>query len=171
MSPVERTAILLLALLSFGCAHDFQVCEGISDELKITSVNLTPDPPAAGKSITVEVDGGPTSVEVKGGKATLNIYAFNTHIYGPLSFDLCTDFGVKCPVANGAKWDGKITYPIPSVAPKGLKLSLKIDITDENSKELSCFKVDTTIGSQSWFDRIGSALSRRLAAISMYLNQ
>ena len=170
----QRTALLAFALCSFvsvGLAHDFTVCDGITDDLKITAVDLSPDPPAAGKSLTVKVTGGPTSVAVTGGEATLNGFAFNTHIYGPLSFDICTDFGVKCPVAAGDSWDGQISYPIPSVAPKGLKLSLKVDITDEKNQELSCFKIETALGSQSWFDRIGSSLSRRLAAFSMYLGQ
>ena len=160
-------AIFLLLAISFrsSVAHDFSICSGVTDKLGINAVSLSPDPVKGGVPLTVKVSGGPTSVEVTGGTATLSVTLFGSKIL-QLPFDLCTKFGVTCPVQQGEKWNGVISYPIPKALPSFGSITAQVDITDTNGKELSCFTMKINLGDeQSWVE----IMYRRLASIKAFL--
>ena len=102
-----------------------------------------------------------------GGKATLSVLLFGTKVIN-IDFDVCTEFGVKCPVAKGENWNGALTDDIPSEIPSGISATAQVNIKDAAGNDLSCFQMDIKTGSDndvSFFSQV----IRRLRAISSAL--
>ena len=160
--------VFLFFVTSTIKAHEFTKCDPpVEDQLKVNAVAFSPDPVEPGKPLVVKISGGPTDVEVTGGKATLSVLLFGTKVIN-IDFDVCTEFGVKCPVAKGENWNGAITYDIPSEIPSGISATAQVNIKDAAGNDLSCFQMDVKTGSDndvSYFSQV----IRRLRAISSAL--
>jgi C1A family cysteine protease len=113
----------------------------------ISSVSLSSDSPAPGKPLTVNFDGKPDQ-DVSGGTAKLDVKAFGVTV-ATISFDVCKDMGITCPLKSGAAFKASITYTVPAAAPSGIKATCEVAFTDTSGKELSCVDLDVTIGKLS----------------------
>ena len=165
---IMRVTIVLAIFTVVVQAHDFKICDGVTDTLGIKSVDLKPDEPVGGKNLVVTVTGGPNQDAITGGKALLKVRAYGVVITSA-DFSLCDQFGIKCPLAANSDWTGEITYMIPSIAPAGLTITGEVDIQDANGKELSCFSMDIKIGQKSLYERSVTELGRRLRGAKMFL--
>ena len=117
--------VAIVAMLTLAVtAHDFTHCPGVTDELQITAVSLSPDPVHPSCNVVVKVSGGPTEIAVSGGNATLSLILFGSTVYRK-GYDICTEFGVSCPVPAGEKWSGQIQQAIPKEIQLLAQLKLK----------------------------------------------
>jgi len=132
-----------LALMGCAWAHPFTKCAGVNDQLGVTAVALNPDPPVHGKSEAFELDGTST-IAVTGGTATA-IVTVSGKVVDTLKLDLCTQLGVKCPIAAKAAWKATFSYDIPKVAPPGTDANVQITVTDKSGAKLSCISIDIKI--------------------------
>ena len=165
----QISSILLLSLTIFTIStlvegHDFNICSGKKDLLGIAAVSISPDPIQPGSTLTFKISGGPTSVEVTGGTATLSVSIYGATILS-LPFDVCSQFGITCPVAKGEKWNGGISYPIPKEIPTFGSVTAKIDITDKSGSELTCFTMVLKLGEEETMQQM---LYRRLNTFLRY---
>ena len=165
---IMRVTVVLAIFTVVVQAHDFKICDGVTDTLGIKSVDLKPDEPVGGKNLVVTVTGGPNQDAITGGKALLKVRAYGVVITSA-DFSLCDQFGIKCPLAANSDWTGEITYMIPSIAPAGLTITGEVDIQDANGKELSCFSMDIKIGQKSLYERSVTELGRRFRGAKMFL--
>ncbi len=122
-----------------GETHEFGVCGGVGG--KITQVSLVPDPPVAGKELSVMLHLSHVAA-VASGTATLDVSAYGIQIASK-SFQLC-DL-TACPLAP-PQAQLNITYPIPGEAPVGVVITVKLHIRDEHAVELACAQLSLTIG-------------------------
>ncbi|KAI6656457.1 Phosphatidylglycerol/phosphatidylinositol transfer protein [Oopsacas minuta] len=112
-------------------------CGKASDEAKIVSVTITPDPPKKGQKLTVKasfgvkenVTGGTVKVQIKWGVITVLSKSYGL-------CDLVDEMGKMCPVAEGTIEFTK-EEAIPSLSPGG-GYTGKIIAGDQNGKELLC---------------------------------
>lgn len=133
--------MLPLLLFSAVAAHDFKTCA--TDHLRISAVDLSPDPVVAGKPLVVKIKGNPDQT-VSGGKVILTVKALGI-VITTLEFNTCTDLGVKCPVAAGTPISAQLTYPVPGEAPGGITATAEVNVKDQNNNELSCISLQIKI--------------------------
>jgi len=132
-------------LVAAAAAHSFTHCDSSVDHLGLSALTLSPDPPAAGKVLTVNL-AGHTDEAVTGGTAALKVSVYGITI-ATISFDVCKDMGIACPLAANSAFNGKITYTIPSAAPSGVTAQAQVTVTDVKGLKLSCINIGVTIGS------------------------
>ena len=72
--------VAMLTLAMTATAHDFTHCPGVTDELGIAAVSLSPDPVHPSCNVVVKVSGGPTEIAVSGGNATLSLILFGSTV-------------------------------------------------------------------------------------------
>ena len=153
MHKLHDLIFIALIICSTKCivnSHDFKKCPNTTDKLAVSAVSLSPDPIVPGTNVVVKLSGGPTAVIVSGGKATLSLKLFGVVIFTE-DFDICTQFGIKCPVAVGEKWTAQITQAIPKQAPAGAPITTIIDIFDKAGKKLSCLEMEVKVGPSQSF--------------------
>ena len=136
---------VVLAVAVAAQAHDFTDCSA-SPKLGIKSVVLTPDPPKAGASLEVELQGKNEVAVADGASATLTIKMFGVKL-ASIPFNVCTQMGLTCPVAANTEWTGKISYPIPSAAPPHVSITAEVVVEDASKNELDCVDLKVTVGS------------------------
>ena len=127
----------------FAKAEDTNFTKCGLDKLNVTEVSLSPYPVTPGSTLSVKISGGPTAVAVQGGNATLALKVFGATLFFEV-FDICTQFGVTCPVQKGAKWTGEIKQDIPKDAPTGIPVQAEVNIRDSDKKNLSCIDMIIT---------------------------
>eukprot|EP00943_MAST-04B_sp_MAST-4B-sp1_P000409 g409.t1 len=127
----------------FTKAEDTNFTKCGIDKLNVSEVSLSPYPVTPGSTLSVKISGGPTTVAVNGGNATLALKVFGATLYYRV-FDICTQFGVTCPVQKGAKWTGEIKQDIPKDAPTGITVQAEVNIYDSLKKNLSCIDMNVT---------------------------
>eukprot|EP01113_Clastostelium_recurvatum_P025195 TRINITY_DN302_c0_g1_i4.p1 TRINITY_DN302_c0_g1~~TRINITY_DN302_c0_g1_i4.p1 ORF type:complete len:140 (-),score=56.26 TRINITY_DN302_c0_g1_i4:144-563(-) len=132
MSRVIFASFLILLLVVPSFADIWTNCGTAADDLKISNVAITPDPPVKGQNLSVELD-GTLSTTITGGNLAISIkYGFITVIDKTVPF--CSE--EKCPV-NAGPYTQKITEMLPSDAPSG-KYTGKLTGTDQSGKEIAC---------------------------------
>ena len=136
--------VAMLTLAVTATAHDFTHCPGVTDELGIAAVSLSPDPVHPSCNVVVKVSGGPTEIAVSGGNATLSLILFGSTVYRK-GYDICTEFGVSCPVPAGEKWSGQIQQAIPKEIPTFGSIKAQVDIYNQ-THILSCFTMTIALG-------------------------
>jgi len=145
-------AILLFAflvLVSPVLSDIWTSCGAATDEFKIGSVVIKPDPPIKGQAITITVTGtlankvanGTISLDLKFGPITI----FN-HVE-PLCLEL---LNITCPVPAGAFSRVVAPGPIPASTPSGTYTAHAVFTdTSSGSKEIACINVDVKLTSGS----------------------
>lgn len=143
MSLLKTSVLLILAAVVY--AHDFTLCSGVDDHLGVTTVDFNPDEPAGGELLQVTLL-GTNDEEVSGGTAKFTVTAFGIKV-ADISFDLCKDMGLTCPVAAQTSWKAGLNYTLPKLPiPAGLKADGQLVVTSTAGAELSCLNVVVTIG-------------------------
>jgi hypothetical protein len=106
----------------------------------VKSVDVFPDPAQIGKNIEVTIKGTTTVGVSAGASAHLHVELFNVEI-AHLDLDICKDLGVACPVAANTEWTGKITYPVPSAAPGGIDVTIRIQFNNTDNSDIGCISL------------------------------
>jgi KDEL-tailed cysteine endopeptidase len=150
---------LAFLAIAFGDAHQFTRCG--TDHLGVKSVVLNPDPPVAGKSLTVNVT-GTTSVDISEATADLQITVMGIPVTHS-SYHFCQDLGVACPLKSGDSYQASITVDVPSEAPHGVDIDARLTFADgsaSNSDTLDC--LDLTLKVDSGLLTVQSGVSPRV---------
>jgi len=161
------SVVLLCAALAFvACASaDVKLidCSGSDAPVKVTSVELKPDPAVAGKefSLSLRANG---STPIRSGV----VYIFVFYRGLPVHFErdqLCekTD---KCPIKDGESFIFSHAQTLPDVTPSG-SYTVRITAWDQDSVTLFCSRLDFDIVKPrstqlTWFERIHQHCSRKL---------
>ncbi|KAJ3436566.1 phosphatidylglycerol/phosphatidylinositol transfer protein [Anaeramoeba flamelloides] len=138
-----KNLLLFLVIFSFVFSDEWHLCDSSDDyELTVTSVNITPDPPHVGDSVTASIDGSLSKV-INGGTVKILI-KYNGITILNTSAPLCSDpDDFECPHPSG-KFRIKKTIQIPEFTPAG-KYSGIISINDNNSKKVTCVDFDIPV--------------------------
>ena len=143
-----RVVLATLALFSSSAAaHAFTDCAAspAAERLHVQAVTLLPDPIVSGQTLKVQMHGANAgSAAVASGSAKLTAQVFGITV-ATLSFDLCTQLGVACPLAPNASFTAQLAYPIPGGAPPGVPITATIHVLDGAQAELTCIKMDLAI--------------------------
>jgi KDEL-tailed cysteine endopeptidase len=142
-----RVVLAALALFSSVAAHAFTDCAAspAAERLHVQAVTLLPDPIVSGQTLKVQMHGANAgSAEVASGSAKLTAQVFGITV-ATLSFDLCTQLGVACPLASNASFTAQLAYPIPGGAPPGVPITATIHVLDGAQVELTCIKMELAI--------------------------
>jgi len=141
-------AILILAVLLVSCYADiWSDCGDSSDHFTIGTVKITPDPPQAGKNLSV-IATGTLDETVTSGSLYIELN------YGPVTilnttYNLCSmigGLGISCPLNQGTV-DLGVREFIPSEAPHGKYTGLVI-LNDQSNSQITCIKLAFTMGSK-----------------------
>ena len=166
--PSSTTLLLFLgltALVATADGHSFSQCSSSSaDALGITSVTLTPDPPVAGGSLQVQFTGTPTA-QVDSGTASLKVKVLGITIT-TLTFDVCSDLGVSCPLPAGTPFTGSLSYTIPSSAPASISATAEVQVVDGSQNELACIDLSVTISKATTTSSATLTLAAQKAMVS-----
>ena len=143
------TIVAAAALMSStASAHDFSVCSGVTDQMGVVEINLNDDSPAGGEELQVTI-GGTAGVTLQGGEIDLKVKVLGLTV-GSATFDLCKDVkGVSCPLNAGEKYEGVISYTLPSATPGGISATAEASVKDEQGKTVSCVDMKVTTGKKS----------------------
>jgi KDEL-tailed cysteine endopeptidase len=137
---IRRILVLLAALVWAAAAHVFTRCDTAAPVLSISNVSLLPDPPLAGKQLSLHLEGVATHSGVAAGTANLVVEAYGITV-ASRSFELCSL--VACPVAP--QFQGALTYVIPSAAPTQVELTAVVTLKDAKAQELACVKLQVQV--------------------------
>lgn len=144
---MSRLAFLALLPLTAVVGHDYTLCTDLPvDHVHISSLNFDPDDPPSGKPVVVSFNATP-DIAIPSGSILAEAYLFGVLVPGSPTFDLCKDVGLQCPLLPGAGISGSITYDVPSAAPTGIPVTLKLPIKDSNQSTIGCVQAKATIGS------------------------
>jgi hypothetical protein len=66
-------AVFALLAIASALRHPFNNCGTATDPVTVSTVSLTPDPPAKGTTLTVQL-GGTTSVRITGGSCSVKVF-------------------------------------------------------------------------------------------------
>jgi hypothetical protein len=162
--PNKMKSIAILAAVSTTvAAHDFKSCPGAKGNLHVNTVTLNPDPPALGKNIEVSFAGGPTTVDISGGKASLAILLHGVKLT-TADFDFCSDLGVTCPLTKGSSFVASANYKLPyAPLPPGLKIEVDATFDDTSGDELDCYTLQTGLASGSTLLQVPGVFNGTLA--------
>jgi C1A family cysteine protease len=130
-------------LIASACGHSFTSC-ATNNQLGISRVDLSPDPPQAGKNLTVTVFGKPQT-DFTDVTLTLDVKALGIKI-ADMSFDMCRDLHVTCPLKADQDYQASITYSIPPQAPRGINIDAHMMGHSVDNSVVGCVDVATTIG-------------------------
>ncbi|XP_004344261.1 phospholipid transfer protein [Capsaspora owczarzaki ATCC 30864] len=114
-------------------------CSAASDHLHIINVQITPDPPVKGKSVTIAAAGN-LDKNITSGSINLSI-KFGIIPVLSKSVDLCTvDPTHPCPLPAGPIVISQ-TEDIPSSVPSG-HYTGTVKVTDQDNQEVACIDLD-----------------------------
>lgn len=143
---------LILSLLTMGEGlpilrkeHNFTICDGVKDELKIHSLIFNPDPIKPHTVLSVKAKGTYIGTKVTtGGEVKLSISYYGVPVASK-EFDVCTHFGLKCPLDPGANVVAELDYRIANIPLSGVTLDVQIDITDQDADEITCLNTKADV--------------------------
>ncbi|KAF9595489.1 hypothetical protein IFM89_000407 [Coptis chinensis] len=136
--------ILLLAafVLIIPSIHATNVkyCKKISYPVKVSGVEISPNPITRGKPATFNISAS-TDDNLTGGKVEIDVKYFGWHVHSE-NHDLCEE--TPCPVAPG---DFVLSHSqvLPGITPPG-SYTLTMKILGGNGGELTCINFDFSIG-------------------------
>lgn len=145
MTLLTRTFMLLLGFFGAVYSHQFTSCAG-QDLLGIKQVGLSPDPPQAGQDLTVSIS-GVSVTDISDATLELQVDALGIKI-ADMSFDMCKDLHVSCPLKKGQTYQASIKYQIPAEAPKGIDVSAQLVGRDSSGSEIGCVKLSTHVSQE-----------------------
>ncbi len=151
-ATTAAAALALCGALCVADAHDFTLCAGAAENSAgVAGVALSPDAPAPGDTVTVALSGSTaagTTIEA-GATVGLAVKYLGLKI-ADLSFDVCNDLGVACPVPANTAWAGKVAYNVPSLAPTGATVSVEAVMkAPGGATTLSCVDMDVTVAKKA----------------------
>lgn len=142
-----KVTVCLVALVAALCvlggvsmAQDVSNCGKDTDDILITSISMSPDPPVRGQNLTLALS-GTVQTAVSGGKVNLEVYMSGIKIFTH-DWDLCTTFGqwVNCPLQPGS-FDRTVSEVFPTFVPPG-HFTGKIYVVDTDGKPVACAAFD-----------------------------
>jgi len=122
----------------------WSICGPNSDHLHVKTVSITPDPPAIGQDLTVQIQ-GTLDETIVSGTVHLELAVFRTIILVNTTYSLCTLISkfMSCPLKQGAV-NIKVQATIPSEAPAG-PYTGKVHVYDQNDSEVICVDLKFTM--------------------------
>ncbi len=109
----------------------------------VSDVVLSPNPVVHGQVLNVTIYASPIS-NITSGSADLSVSVFGIKV-ASITFDLCSQMGLKCPLIANRPIVAQLAYDIPASAPSGITANCEVDITDARGSKLSCFTMDVQI--------------------------
>jgi len=138
MSRTSLFVLLLAFSVAISCADIWTNCGTGSDDLQLTGVVVTPNPPVKGKDVNITIT-GTLKKDVTSGSVQLTV-KFGVITLINKAFDLCDEAGqtsTPCPIKANANYWNTLIESIPSSAPGGT-YSGKIVGTDQDKNEIAC---------------------------------
>jgi hypothetical protein len=123
--------------------HPFDRCPGVTDHLRISAMDFTPDPVKSDATLRVAVQ-GTLDEDILGGSAKLTVSYYGVPITS-VDFDICKQFGITCPRKAGEQFEGVIMYKVPTIPLTGVTLDVEIDVSDKAGKPISCLKTQAKV--------------------------
>ena len=127
-------------------SHSFNHCSETT-KFGIKQLNLVPDPPEIGSNLTISFSGTSEENVYQGSYLDIEISVLSIKI-ATHTYNLCNDLHVKCPIYQGAVYQGNLTYTIPKEVPKDLTISAKLNVYNSNKTEISCIELKTKLKTQ-----------------------
>merc|ERR1712159_636432 len=100
--------------------YTFTVCND-NDQVGISTINFTPDNPIPGSSVKINVKAQP-KIKISEGITMKAIVKTLGIKVGEISYDICNDLNVNCPIESGKMFETEITFDIPIYAPSNTKV-------------------------------------------------
>ncbi|CAF1708461.1 hypothetical protein Bca4012_006228 [Brassica carinata] len=143
ISYAQPLLLLLFSLFLLPSlrATSFHNCDKRLDPVKVTGVEISPDPVVSGKAATFKITGS-TDEDISGGEVVISVSLYGVHIHTE-THDLCDES--SCPIAPGT-FVLSHSQTLPSITPPGT-YTLKMTIKDKNGGRLTCisFKFKITL--------------------------
>ena len=98
--------------------HPFKNCAA-ADHVHVSRIELSPDPPKPGLNVDVTFNATP-DVAVSDGTLHVTVTLFGVPVPDTPTFQLCSEIGVKCPVAPGQNISGHAAYGVSKIVPSGI---------------------------------------------------
>eukprot|EP00026_Physarum_polycephalum_P021164 Phypoly_transcript_24239.p1 GENE.Phypoly_transcript_24239~~Phypoly_transcript_24239.p1 ORF type:complete len:169 (+),score=16.80 Phypoly_transcript_24239:76-507(+) len=130
---------LLCVIVSPALCDIWTNCGTAGDDLTITSVTISPDPPTKGSNLTVSVVGTMNTQVTTGSYVQLKVK------YGIITIinqkeNLCgAPSPIACPINTGP-WKQAVSVNIDNSVPSG-SYSASAEFTDQNGKQIACVNV------------------------------
>lgn len=124
-------------------AHPFTMCKGKgNDQLGVSAVEFSPDPPQTGKSVKVSVH-GTSAVDVEAAKLSVDVRVLGITV-STQSLDLCSI--LACPLKAGEEYVGATTQDIPEGTPERMGATVRMTVVDTSGNVLTCLESKVEIG-------------------------
>jgi cathepsin B len=132
--------------------------------LEVTSVDVSPIYP--GEPVSVTYAATPkVDIPESGVEGDVEVYVLGFKV-AHVSFDFCDELNsVDCPIKAGAPFKGTLSYTIPSEAPDGVDLTMKIIVANKvTNVNLSCVEMEVRVEA-----RLGKEFDHTLPAVTNLL--
>ena len=149
--------------------HPFKNCAA-ADHVHVSRIELSPDPPKPGLNVDVTFNATP-DVAVSDGTLHVTVTLFGVPVPDTPTFQLCSEIGVKCPVAPGQNISGHAAYGVSKIVPSGIHVTITLTAKTAAGATIGCVSFDTPIGHAGVLEEIGgaavpwSASARQLDAV------
>ena len=149
--------------------HPFKNCAA-ADHVHVSRIELSPDPPTPGLNVDVTFNATP-DVAVSDGTLHVTVTLFGVPVPDTPTFQLCSEIGVKCPVAPGQNISGHAAYGVSKIVPSGIHVTITLTAKTAAGATIGCVSFDTPIGHAGVLEEIGgaavpwSASARQLDAV------
>jgi len=158
-----------LASVLLATPHPFKNCAA-ADHVHVSRIELSPDPPKPGLNVDVTFNATP-DVAVSDGTLHVTVTLFGVPVPDTPTFQLCSEIGVKCPVAPGQNISGHAAYGVSKIVPSGIHVTITLTAKTAAGATIGCVSFDTPIGHAGVLEEIGgaavpwSASARQLDAV------
>lgn len=134
-------------LLVSSSASPFSVCSGATDQMGISTVDLSENPIITGTTLTITVEGTPT-VDITSG-AIINFVVKGKFPVFSVTKDACALLGLTCPIPAGDPFEANIDVDVPATAPDLASVTSEMTITNGDGSSVSCIDVPIEIGTHA----------------------
>ena len=150
--------------------HPFKNCAA-ADHVHVSRIELSPDPPKPGLNVDVTFKATP-DVAVSDGTLHVTVTLFGVPVPDTPTFQLCSEIGVKCPVAPGQNISGHAAYGVSKIVPSGIHVTITLTAKTAAGATIGCVSFDTPIGHAGVLEEIGAAVpwsagARQLDAVEV----
>ena len=135
--------------------HPFKNCAA-ADHVHVSRIELSPDPPKPGLNVDVTFNATP-DVAVSDGTLHVTVTLFGVPVPDTPTFQLCSEIGVKCPVAPGQNISGHAAYGVSKIVPSGIHVTITLTAKTAAGATIGCVSFDTPIGHAGVLEEIGGA--------------
>ena len=137
--------------------HGFKNCAAATTSTLLDE--QSPDPPKPGLNVDVTFNATP-DVAVSDGTLHVTVTLFGVPVPDTPTFQLCSEIGVKCPVAPGQNISGHAAYGVSKIVPSGIHVTITLTAKTAAGATIGCVSFDTPIGHAGVLEEIGGGRCR-----------